>query len=186
METNKSYSFEDLKKEWDRQEQWEKDHPFLSFPGRAFDFVRYTIPYRISDMKQAVRFAYQRVVRGYDDRWLWGYYSENTRQTLAVLRWMQEHKHGSPYTHDPENVLTIPDTPTDSEGVNDDWHKRWEEALQLMIEGFEALEEMEDNHICDENGKYDHDKSMERYEELQKKWLKGASLFIANYRGLWD
>lgn len=182
----RTYTIDDLKKQWDFDERWQKAHPFLCFPENCFDFFRYRIPNYYDSITQSIKFAYQRVVRGYDDGWHWGYYYEDSRQTLKILKWMQEHKHGSPYTTDPDNVLTTPDTPTDSDGVNDDWHKRWEEALQIMIEGFEAVIEMEECHELDENGEYDPEKTKLKREELNAKWIKGATLFIHNYQGLWD
>lgn len=169
----------------ERLKDWRREHWCQATIEDVYDFFRYTIPRKYDDAFYGIKWAYQRVARGYDDRMLWGFHTENSKITLEVLKWMKEHKHGSPYTHDPEGVLTTPDTPTDSSGVNDDWHKRWDEALTIMIEGWEALIAMDDVFIY-VDGKYDSAATTAEYERLEKIWKKGMTLFVANYRGLWD
>lgn len=174
---------------WDEEEKWAKEHPFRAFPGKAFDFVWYTIPRILNDARYEVKWGFQRMFRGFDDRWYWSYYSMNAEQTVKVLKRMQKHKHGAPFTTDPDNVIDIKDEDTltdDKYDVNKKHFDRWNKALGLMIAGFEALIKEDDVHILDENGKYDHEASQKERERLMAKWEKGAKLFVANYRGLWD
>ena len=173
---------EDMMATWEAEEKWKKEHPFRAFPEEVYDFFRYVIPNRIDDAWYEVKWGFQRMFRGFDDRWYWSFYSENTEQTLKALRWMQANKHGSPYTHDPDNVLTLKET----EGEGEDFHKRWEEALQCMIDGFQALADEEDVFIYGADGKYDHAASEVERTRLHAIWEKGSKLFISNYRGLWD
>lgn len=176
---------EDLFKSWEEERKWKEAHPFRAFPGEAFDFFRYRIPHYVEDKLLEVKWGFQRMFRGFDDRWYWSYYSMNAEQTLKILRWMKEHKHGSPFTHDPDNVLKTKDKSKGYE-IHDSFHKRWSEALGLMIRGFEALLEEDELHLTDRKGNYDHEKTMKAREKLMKEWEKGARLFIANYLGLWD
>lgn len=185
MEKKTRKTFQEMMDEFDRHEQWCKDHPFLSMPERISDFVLYRIPYFYNEIHYSIKYGFQRMFRGYDDRYLFSYHTENTRYTLEVLKWMKMNKMGSPYTDDPEGVLKTKDT-TEGKGMDKNWHKRWDEALDIMIEGFEALDELDDCFIRDENGEYDMEATKKKEKELWAKWMKGATLYIHNYRGIWD
>lgn len=140
-------------------------------------------------MYYEVKWGFQRMFRGFDDRWYWSYYSMNAEQTLKVLKWLQKNKHGAPFTTDPDGVIPIKDEDTLTENkfdVNKNHFHRWNKALGLMVAGFEALIKEEDVHILGPDGKYDHAASQKERDRLHEKWEKGAKLFIANYRGLWD
>src|SRR5690606_14567226 len=121
-----------------------------------------------------IKFGFQRMFRGYDNRMRWNYEYENAKITLEILQWLKEHKHGAPYTSDPDNILTTRDVPTTSEGVNDEWFKRWDEAIDLMIDGFKSYIECKDTYILDENGQYDHKASQAERDRLWKKWEIGS------------
>lgn len=191
----KAFSFEDLKAEWDRSEKIES-----AFKARwgsiihwfAYKFIwwiRWGIKMKIDDTIQSVRFAYQRVVRGYDDRWNWGLYYESTKQIIEVLKWMRKNHHGSCYITDTAKVLkTKPKyAKKDTKKYFDlNVHKRYEEALDMMIEGFEAFMEADEVHITDKKGKYDHKATMKERDRLEKIYKKGMKLYGDNLRGLWD
>lgn len=185
-ELKDSMTLNELKAKWDAKDKWAKEHPFLNFIDTAWWWIRYGIWNKLTDWRIEVKYGFQRMFRGYDDRMWWGHSHENARQVLACLKKLQEHKHGAPYTSDPDKVLSVEDVPTTSDGVNDEWFKRWDEALQLMIEGFQAWIDLDDVHLLDENGNYDHEASQKERERLTKIWERGAKLYIANYGGLWD
>jgi hypothetical protein len=58
----------------------------------------------------------------------------------------------------------------------------WREALEVMIDGFKAQEEL--------NSMESWDRSIMTYKEfsgpLEEKWRKGAALFVEYYGSLWD
>ncbi len=143
----------------------------------------YRIPGRINDARYSVKWGFQRMFRGHDDPMVWGYQFNNAEQTLTVLKKLQEIKHGSPGTDDPDNVLK---TKGDINCVDDSYHERWEEALALMIDGWQAMIDMDDVHIKDKKGKYDPKATIKELKRLEKVWNKGMTLYVANYRGLWD
>lgn len=145
--------------------------------------VRYALPRVFEEMLYSVKYAYQRVMRGYDDRALWSYYEYNSNLTLKILKHYRANKVGAPYADDPDGVLTTPDTQSTENGPHDSWFKRWDEALDIMIEGFEAFIKM--NELCslDFPSYDDYKKELDRLDVI---WNKGAKLYIANYRGLWD
>lgn len=191
----KPFTIEDLKAEWDRSEK--EEECFKKKWGVLIHWFAYKLPWwlrwgikmKIDESIQAVKFAYQRVVRGYDDRWRWGLYYESTKQTIEVLKWMREHKHGSCYITDTAKVLkTKPKYSVKDKKKYFDLnvHKRHDEALDLMIKGFEAFMEADDVHIVDKKGKYDHKATMKERARLEKIYKTGARLYIDNLRGLWD
>jgi len=138
------------------------------------DFFIYTIPRICSDTKYEIKWAWQRVFRGFDDRMYWGYYHDNAIQTLAVLKWLKEHRVGSAVVEE-----------CDTAGEKD-IHKAWDYVLSKMITAFEAAIAKEDLFIVDENGKYNPEKTKAEYERLDKIWKEGGLLFIKYYNNLWD
>lgn len=164
--------------------EWAKAHPFKAFPGKVRDFVWYRIPGIYSEMRSEVVWGFQRMFRGFDDRMVWGYEYENAKMTVAALRKLLETKHGAPFVLDPDNVLTIKEPK--SIGADDSFFRRWDEALQLIIDGFEARIKMNEVFLTDADGNYDHVASMRERGRLMAVWNKGATLFIANYGSLWD
>lgn len=179
----------DLFAKWEEERKWKEAHPFRAFPGEAYDFVRYVVPRVIGDTLREIKWGFQRMFRGYDDRWLWQYEQMNSELTVKILKWLQKNKHGSPFVHDPYGVIDIKEEETHGENkwdVNKKFHDRWNKCLGLIIAGFEAYIKMDDVHIFDKDGKYDHEASEKVRKQLDKKWKTGSKLFVANYRGLWD
>ena len=157
------------------QEQWKHDHPIRSTLRDALLTVRY-VPLRVlGETWDEVKYGFQRMFRGYDDRMVWGHYTENARMTLAALKRLKQGKLGAPGTFDPDGVL-----------VASGYFERWDEALQLMIDGFQAMLDKDDVFICNESGHYDLKANRAEQKRLHAIWKKGARLYIANYEGLWD
>lgn len=182
-------TLDDLTTKWEEERKWKEAHPFRAFPGEAFDFFRYRVPRFVDDLYYEIKWGFQRMFRGFDDRWYWQYERMNAEQTLKVLKWLQKNKHGSPHVTDSKKVISITEGETFAANgweVNKKFHDRWNKALGLMVAGFEAYIKMEDVHLLDKDGKYDHKATVKEQKRLEKKWKTGATLFIDNYRGLWD
>lgn len=193
-EKKTSYTISDLRARWDKQEAEEK--AFMKKYGKVIHWIRYQLPYshyrlmyKLGDWKREVKWAWQRAFRGYDDSMVWGFYYENAKQTIAVLKQLRSKHVGSCYITDPDNVLKTKEKYSKKD-VNqyDDLnvHKRYEEALDIMIEGFESLLAEDEVFIRNKKGEYDVKKTRREVDKLHKKWEKGSKLFIANYPGLWD
>jgi hypothetical protein len=176
----------ELQEKWDAEKQWGKDHPIQSFFINVFVFFRYDVPRNYEDIVRSVRYGFQRMFRGYDDFDVFEHWQANAERNIKVLKRLRETKVGAPYTNDPDGVLTTPDTPTSAEGPNSNWFNRRDEALGIMIEGFEALLAEDGIHLVDKNGRYDPVATKKESDRLFAIWEKGAKLYIANMSGLWD
>ena len=179
-------TMKEILEELEKKKQWKIEHPFKAFPRNAYEFIRYVLPRNINNIRYEIRYGFQRMFRGFDGPDWWGYCHANAERQIKILKHLQEHKHGASWTSDPDNVLSFPDTGSDDADVDGNLFKRWDEAIQIMIEGFEAFVEAEETHICDEHGVYDHKATIKKQEELYEKFEKGMKLYVANYRGLWD
>lgn len=168
-------SFDEFKKKIEEEEKWENEHPVLSFPGKIKDFFLYTIPGRFSDTKYEIRWAWQRVVRGFDDSMVWNHHSYHSEQTAKILRQLAEHKVG------------CPGELYDGKKKNDECHK-WRDILVQMAEGFEAATAIDNMEFYTENkkGEYDSKASEKKRKVLENKFDKGMSLYVKYYFNLWD
>lgn len=79
--------------------------------------------------KSSIKWAWQRVYRGYDDRMLWDFSDEMARITVEILTWYKEKGQGCPagYTE-----------------------KEWKQNLAVMIQGFKSVQEIQDVDWTDE------------------------------------
>lgn len=180
---SKGISFEELQKEWKKQEEWDAAHPIRAFVYGIPDFFIYVIPRKLGDWQRDVKWGFQRMFRGYDDPYVWNFHYCHAELNLKALKKLREIKHGSPYVHDPDGVLK---TKSKKNVVDDKIHERWEECLNLIIRGFEAMIEIDDVHILDKDGTYDPKATKKQRDKLMLEWEKGMKLFVANYRGIWD
>lgn len=174
---------DELLEEWRLQAEWDKAHPVRAFVRDIPGFFIYVIPRKFNDMRCAIRWGFQRAFRGYDDPYVWDFHYHHAKMTMDALKKLREIKHGSPYVHDPDGVLP---TPAEPDVANETIHQRYDEALALMIRGFEAIQEADDVHELDADGKYDPEATKLKYNALIKEWEVGMKLFVANYAGLWD
>lgn len=106
---------------------------------------------KISNAQREVKWAYQRVVRGWDDRALWSLDDHLTKTLGAQLVRMSEIYHGHPCDYDAEQwgadlkkhgeaLLTYQRTHYDSYG--DEWdeaYKPTQEALTWVADNLAAL-----------------------------------------------
>jgi len=123
--------------------------------------IIYFFPRLFEETKYEIKWAWQRVFRGYDDRWYWSLNSALEEVVPKCVRHMKENCTGCP-----EEFY---DKKTDS-------CKKWEDILENIARGFEASREIEDELL------YKGDKFMKLYKERKE----GLQLFVDNFTSLWD
>jgi hypothetical protein len=126
-----------------------------------YNYIFYCIPYKIKDFRYEVKWAYQRVFRGFDDRAFWGLDSYLTEIILPVLKFLR--KDGNGY----------PSKLTDEE---------WKDVLDKMIIGFQELHD--EGYMEGEWETYTWDKN--RLIAHQKKVNEGLKLFSRHFQNLWN
>jgi hypothetical protein len=147
--------------------------------------------------------AYQRVVRGWDDRAVWSIDYWLDDKMPAMLRKLKEDKHGIPM--EMFDGLPMNDEGYHSEPEMEIASKRWDDVLDKMIAGFEASKRVKDATYEEELGPYplyrpkgmpkDEWKEVRhqhflKSEELRKRdeviFKEGMALFAEHYWSLWD
>lgn len=171
----KTYSFEEMKAEWDRHAKWRKDHWVFARCEDVYDFFRYTIPRVSVDWKQEVRWAWQRVFRGYDDVFVWNLHNEHTKLMLKVLKDFRKHHVGSP-------IIRKKDWLSKKEDPKDNVHTFWDKQLEIMIDGFQAQKDIEDMEYADLSRR----EQKRKHKDLIARWENGMKAFVKHYNGLWD
>jgi len=138
---------------------------FLNDMERLFsNNPRYAIPRFFSDTWFEIRMGWQRLTRGYDDRWNWGLRDMLTEVIPEVTRHMAKNVHGCP-----GNLF-------DNKAKHNKECWKWKEILIKIAEGFEAKAKIHDGWLY--KGK--------RYEKLIVKEKEGMKLFMKYYDNLWD
>ena len=123
----------------------------------------YSVPRFFRNVRNEIVWAWQRVFRGFDDRWYWGLYNQLEWIIPKVIRWMKKNHHGCP-----SNLYDK------TRKRNQCW--KWTEILEKIAQGFEASEKIDREVLW--KGK--------RYEKLNKKRKEGMKLFSKFFRSLWD
>jgi hypothetical protein len=155
------------------------------------------------DNYREVKFAYQRVVRGWDDRAVWSIDYWLDDKMPAMLRKLKEDKHGVPMQM--FDGLPMNDEGYHSEPEMDIASARWDAVLDKMIAGFEASRRVKDGTYEEELGPYPlyrpkgmpkdewkkigHDhflKSQELAKRDEAIFKEGMALFAEHYWSLWD
>ena len=146
------------------------------FPSSGFagysPFYAFTHPHKIVEFCfDEIKYAWQRVFRGWDDRVIWSVDIYLTEKVPLWLKELQDCKVGVPirFFENPEKI----------EYSNEE-HKiardKWNKELQVMIDGFSASKKI---HDLEWNTK-------EEEEELYITFEKGMQSFTKNYFSLWD
>ena len=146
------------------------------FPSSGFagysPFYAFTHPHKIVEFCfDEIKYAWQRVFRGWDDRVIWSVDIYLTEKIPLWLKELQYCKVGVPirFFENPEKI----------EYSNEE-HKiardKWNKELQVMIDGFSASKKI---HDLEWNTK-------EEEEELYITFEKGMQSFTKNYFSLWD
>lgn len=159
----------------------------------------------LNELERWVDARYTRKVKvRIDDYDTWS--ADNTLAVivLPMLRQLKETKHGSPAVEDedvPEELRSTSAEPLTEAQIStghtdNNWHKRWEWALEEMIWAFEQIvdddadskffehpeNEDEDLATAIRNTKFDK----EGYTAWQNRKTRGLTLFGKYFEGLWD
>lgn len=156
------------------REKWWTDRPFLNFFREIWFGLTYRFPAKIKDARYSIKWAFQRAFRGYDDAMCWSYPYRSGLQTVAILKWLKEHKHGIP-------SLVCEDGETFEESEN-----KWNVILDKMILGWESGIAADDVFVEKPDGTYDIDATRKEYDRLMGLWREGMELYSKYYWSLWD
>lgn len=136
----------------------------------------YAIPRFFDNTYYRIKWAYQRVVRGFDDTMIWNYHSEMTDITIKILTRFKTNLHGYP--------TNLKNT------------EEWNQILIKIIKSFEARQHINNSDFM-RSTKQIHTKGIFKgmtKSKLDKRMLKrwelqrdeGAKLFIKYFDTLWD
>lgn len=155
----------ELKEKFDN---WDVEYENRNALEKMYDFVRWTIPRVLEEWSDEVRYAWQRVFRGYDNRYWWSHFSEHSVMTRDALQVFRDRHVGSP---------TL---------LYDDNHEQWNTILDKMIAGFQATIDICDVHVLDDAGKYDFEATRQEVTRLTAIQTEGLTLYTKHYNSLWD
>ena len=152
-----------------------------------------------------VKYAYQRVVRGWDDRASWSVDYWLDDKMPAILRQLKRDKHGTPMSMFPTDAEYIAEDGNATDAAHEIAIARWDGVMDKMIAGFEASRRVKEGLYEEELGEYPLDRpdgmdkatwkkvKHDRYlasralEERDEKIFKeGMALFAEHYWSLWD
>ena len=123
-----------------------------------------------------IKYAWQRVFRGWDDRVIWSIDYYLTEYIPIWSKELKDKKQGVPQT-----CLDINDWDDNKSEFKDGAFEKAEEIyngiLDKIIKGFEAQKRIEDESLW---------KNDPEYEELKKKFDEGFDLFHQYYETFWD
>jgi len=136
----------------------------------------YSVPRFFSNLKYEIKLAYQRLTRGYDDRWIWSFNHQLADVGIDVFKHLSEKAFGHPSSIS---------------------YKKWQGILKKISEGFEAYKEIsEGDSYMMPTGYYHNEGFLKGVEKrvvnkrklraLQKKQKKGLELFVKWFNNLWD
>ena len=148
---------------------------------------RFLIPRKLNDWKYEIKWAWQRVFRGYDDTSVWNLYHHISEQLPKILRQLKN------------NHLGCPGELFDNKAKKNKECHKWEDILEKMARGFDAAVKIGNNEYMKEIklkkpekdifGKdsytgYKYDKKC--YNKLYKEFEEGMELFKKYFFNLWD
>lgn len=158
-----------------------------------------------NNVYRKIKYAYQRVVRGWDDRVVWSVDYWLDDKMPAILRKLKEDMHGTPTSMFPEGPEYVDETGNPNEAACKIAEARWDEALDKMAAGFEASWRINDGLYEKELGEYPtmrpkgidpkawakiKDDNLVASRELRKRdeaiFKEGIALFAEHYHSLWD
>jgi hypothetical protein len=178
---------------WDRE--FARDHPVqnwvneILFKGKTiFTYAPYyslTHPWEIiADWHRELKYAWQRVFKGYDETIIWdiGYYL--TEKMPLWLLQLKKQKHGIPSCYFPDEYNgdydSIPEEESDK--LLEKAEMMWDADIDKMIAGFKAHKEIQDAEF-----EWITIEDLHREEDKRYKIFKaGMKLFVEHYGDLWD
>jgi len=142
------------------------------------------IPRITKDTWHQIKWAWQRIFRGYDDRITWGLNGYLSEFMPKIIKTMIESLHGTPMNEETEEGMTI---------------KEWKGILEKIALGFEAADKLNDNKymkkvklkeprkdIFGEDSYDDYVFDQKIYDNLNDQFDYGMKLFHKYYFHLWD
>ena len=157
------------------------------------------------DSYYTLKYAHQRLTRGWDDRAVWSIDWWLDDKMPAMLRKLKKDKHGIPMSMFDGLPTENNDGYTHSDETYAIAEARWDETLDKMIAGFEASRRICDLTYEDELGEYplhrpvgvsrdawdkvQHDRFLASQllrERDEKIMAEGMALFAKHYHSLWD
>ena len=148
-----------------------KFHPefFKSFNKLFSSNPIYSIPRFFKDWRYEIKYAWQRVFRGYDDPWIWDIHSNLSDLMCKILPKLRK------------NVCGCPGEFFDKEKKNDEYWK-WKEVLLKIEKGFKAAKRVD----FADNWDLPKEEAIKKDEEDMKIFYEGMDLFKKYYFSLWD
>jgi len=146
--------------------------------------LKYLIPRKLSDWKYEIKWAWQRVFRGYDDRITWEIDHWLVDYLPEIIRKMKNNLHGYP-SNPFEKKTKLPRN-----------EKEWKDILEKIAVGFESAskiindayiiktKEKEKDGAFKGTNKYKFDKKL--YNKFLKEFDSGIKLFHEFFFNLWD
>lgn len=147
----------------------------------------YLIPRKISEAKYAIKWAWQRVFRGYDDTMCWDFHSWISEYFPKILRDLKD------------NNVGCPSELYDKKAKKNKECWKWEEILEEMAKGFDAAKSIDNTEymkeiklkkpkkdLFGEDTYIDYKYDEKHYNKLHKEFEKGVDLFKKHFFGLWD
>jgi len=130
----------------------------------------------LKDIGREIKWAYQRVVRGWDDTAVWSVDQWLDEMMPDILNTLKLDKHGTPNSIFTKNEMD--ENGNVSEENHKKAHERWNNELDKMIAGFIASKKLRD---LDYNWR---DKVEE--QAVKKVFDEGMQSFVKYYHSLWD
>lgn len=129
-------------------------------------------------MFREIKYAYQRLKRGYSDRDLWDFDSYLCEMVPMAVRNLAK------------NSMGCPGDLWDKDAKNNECHK-WSEILEEIAQGFEAADQIKSmRRYCKwlktPEGLYEHELEKEKDKQLTIKYERGMELFAKYFMNLWD
>ena len=173
-----------------KNKKWEvKFHPdFWKSAEKLFsNNPFFLIPRKINDWKYEIKWAWQRIFRGYDDTTVWNLHSQISIYLPKILRDLKKIHHGCPSELFDNKAKK-----------NKECHK-WENVLEKMANGFDAARKLDENEymkkitlkkprkdMFGEDSYTDYKYDKKHYNRLYKEFEEGIELFKRWYFNLWD
>ena len=159
-------TLDELKEELNKKESW-----WLSVK-----YFPYRVWYQSGELYRRIKWGFQRMFRGYDDRAYWGVDGYLTDIALPALKWLRAHGHGLPWNQE-------------STGWTSHTQESWNELLDKMILAFQI---MHDDDYSDPTSlgapdiSVDKDAYWKWHEERKAKVDEGLKWFAKYFQSLWD
>lgn len=135
---------------------------YLSRPKTAVESVWIFLRYRMlgisEEWRRSARYGLQRMFRGYDDSMAYGYVHTMSEISVKALRKMLAYGNSYP----------------GYDGA--DTFEKWQSIVEQIIDGFQAVIEMDDYSFTDKA----------KREEAEKRFANGMALYAKWYLHLWD